>query len=166
MTIGGAVREIDPNILYQALQVMRMPEFAASKLTISDYLKNDYIRNSLAKWSFNVNNIGKAIEADEINKVRLQSAIPVAHIPEGENVIVTLKGRSNDVTYARYEDEKGQYVTLEKFLKMELDPNKNYLIPVKFFNQSASNPEMTEMVKKIKDMGKNIYPVEFTVVRS
>jgi len=166
MTIKGKVVEVDPNILFQALQVMRFPEFALSSLSITDYLKQDYIRKSLPQWSLDIKNIGKKLAADEATSIRLQSAVPVDHIPAGPSVIVTLKGKTPDTTYAKYEDEEGMYMTMDKFLKTDLTPGTNYLVPVKFFNQATRNPEMIEMVKKIKEKGGNIYPVEFTVIQS
>lgn len=163
ITRNGKKETVDPNILYRTLMIMRTPEFAASNLPMNAFLKNKYLKDSMPKWGLNVQKTAKAIEVDESNKVRLTSSIPVKHIPNGKNVIVTLDKKSSDVTYAGFEDTDGLYITMSKFLKEKADPTVNYLIPSKFMNQSLANPEVSDLVDIIKWKGVNIYPVDFTV---
>jgi len=165
-TINGKKVSINPELLYQMLQVMRLPEFAGSSLGIKDFLANKNVRANLKKYyDVTAAKIGE-LNVNNQERRRIVSQVPVDEIPTNKNtVIITSESRNPDITYAEFTDNNGKYMTIDKFLASDIDANTNYLVSANFFARSTNNPEMTAFLDKVQE-SKNVYPVAFSVVQS
>lgn len=157
---------VKPEVLYQMLQIMRMPDFAASSLWMKDFMMNKNVRANLKKY-YDVT--AEKIEELNVNKQearRVVSQVPVNEIPVNKNtVIITSEARNPNITYAEFTDNNGKYMTVDRFLSSDIDANTTYLVSANFFARSSKNPEMTAFLDKIQE-SKNVYPVAFSVVQS
>ena len=157
--INGREISIQPERLFQMLQVMRLPEFAGSKLSINAFVSNKHIRSNLRKYYDVTKAKIQQLDINDKERRRIVSQIPVKDIPATKNVVIVVsESKSPKTIYSEFVDEKGQYMTIGKFLETELSKDATYLISANFFARSINNPEMEKFLDKAQS-AKNIYPV-------